>query len=107
MFQATLGEQSEVELPRSVLQCAVGNNLPISVCSLSMKELHCCPLNLEFEELEDVMFSVVGPQGVYLAGAYLAQCAACTARDGANGFIMYPTVKCLFFFSNVLFGTLI
>jgi hypothetical protein len=71
-----------------------------------MKELHCCSLNLEFEELEDVVFSVFGPWGVYLAGCYLDPCR--TTCDGANGFIMYPTLNDIFFgLLYLLFVTLI
>ncbi|KAG6385564.1 hypothetical protein SASPL_154400 [Salvia splendens] len=32
-----------------------------------------CHLDLEFEEADDVVFSVIGPQSVYLTGYYIRQ----------------------------------
>ncbi|KAI3726606.1 hypothetical protein L1987_66404 [Smallanthus sonchifolius] len=70
--QATLGDATRNSPARSVVRCSVGDKPAIAICSLSVKELTCCQLELEFEESHDVVFSVTGPRGVYLAGYLLA-----------------------------------
>ncbi|KAD4888577.1 hypothetical protein E3N88_20650 [Mikania micrantha] len=64
--QATLGDATRNSPARSLVRCSVGDKPAIAICSLSIKELTCCQLELEFEESPDVVFSVTGPRGVYL-----------------------------------------
>ncbi|KAK9066792.1 hypothetical protein SSX86_014115 [Deinandra increscens subsp. villosa] len=70
--QATLGDATRYSPARSIVRCSVGDKPAIAICSLSVKELTCCQLELEFEESHDVVFSVMGPRGVYLAGYLVA-----------------------------------
>ncbi|KAG9455098.1 hypothetical protein H6P81_008002 [Aristolochia fimbriata] len=67
--QATLGWGASTK--KSVLQCNIGNKSPVLLCSLLPEKVECCPLNLEFEEAEEVTFSIVGPRSVHLTGYYL------------------------------------
>ncbi|KAL8250738.1 hypothetical protein R6Q59_034431 [Mikania micrantha] len=73
--QATLGDATRNSPARSLVRCSVGDKPAIAICSLSIKELTCCQLELEFEESPDVVFSVTGPRGVYLAGYLVAPAA--------------------------------
>ncbi|KAI9099201.1 hypothetical protein K1719_024968 [Acacia pycnantha] len=66
---ATLGVGSAPA--KSRLQCNVGNNSPVYLCSLSSRANESLQLNLEFEEVGDVIFSVDGPRSIYLCGYYL------------------------------------
>ncbi|KAK4269564.1 hypothetical protein QN277_022705 [Acacia crassicarpa] len=66
---ATLGVGSAPA--KSRLQCNVGNNSPVYLCSLSSGANESLQLNLEFEEVDDVIFSVVGPRGIHLCGYYI------------------------------------
>lgn len=54
------------------VQCNAGNKSPILLCSLLPERIESCPLNLEFEEEYEVIFSVIGPRSVHLTGFYLA-----------------------------------
>ncbi|XP_019233076.1 PREDICTED: peptidyl-prolyl cis-trans isomerase FKBP43-like [Nicotiana attenuata] len=81
--QATLGERSGLWKSRSIVRCAIGSQPPISICSLC-KEIHCCQLDLEFEEFDDVVFSVVGPRGVHLAGYYLSSRETTSKSTGTD-----------------------
>ncbi|KAK1433407.1 hypothetical protein QVD17_10317 [Tagetes erecta] len=74
--QATLGDATRCSPARSIVRCSVGDKPAIAICSLSVKELTCCQLELEFEEYNDVVFSVMGPRGVYLAGYLVASVSA-------------------------------
>ncbi|KAJ0527182.1 putative peptidylprolyl isomerase [Helianthus annuus] len=74
--QATLGDATRNSPARSIVRCSVGDKPAIAICSLSIKELTCCQLELEFEESHDVVFSVMGPRGVYLAGYLVASAPA-------------------------------
>lgn len=67
--QATLGTGSSSG--KTILQCNVGDKKPIYLCSFLPEKLETCPLNLEFEEDEDVIFSAVGPHGIHLSGFFL------------------------------------
>ncbi|KAM7473176.1 hypothetical protein LguiB_020419 [Lonicera macranthoides] len=69
--QATLADRSGLWTSRSVVRCAVGSKPPVFICSLSIGEVASCKLDLEFEEKDDVVFSVKGPRGVHLAGYFL------------------------------------
>ncbi|KAG8391671.1 hypothetical protein BUALT_Bualt01G0211500 [Buddleja alternifolia] len=67
--QATLaiGEATK----KSVVQCNVGNRSPVLLCVLLPNQTESCNLDLEFEEADDVVFSVIGPRSVYLVGYYV------------------------------------
>ncbi|XP_047329079.1 peptidyl-prolyl cis-trans isomerase FKBP53 [Impatiens glandulifera] len=67
--QATLGTGSSTK--KSILQCTIGDKKPIYLCSFLPEKLETCPLNLEFEEDDEVIFSVVGPHVVHLSGFFL------------------------------------
>ncbi|KAK3132402.1 hypothetical protein QOZ80_6AG0520890 [Eleusine coracana subsp. coracana] len=67
--QATLGN-CDAET-RTVLQCNIGNKVPIKLCSLNPKLAEMCHLEVEFEEVEDVMFSVIGQSSIHLSGHYV------------------------------------
>ncbi|XP_010056310.2 peptidyl-prolyl cis-trans isomerase FKBP43 isoform X2 [Eucalyptus grandis] len=67
--QATLGIGSATN--KSIVQCNVGNKSPVFLCSLFPDGAESSQLNLEFEEAEEVTFSVVGPRSVHLSGFYL------------------------------------
>ncbi|KAF8413049.1 hypothetical protein HHK36_001024 [Tetracentron sinense] len=67
--QATLENGSSTK--RSLVQCNVGNKSPILLCSLLPDKIESCPLDLEFEEDDEVIFSVIGPRSVHLTGFYL------------------------------------
>lgn len=53
------------------VQCSVGDKPPVLLCSLLQEKSESCPLNLEFEEYEDVVFSVIGPKSVHLTGFFM------------------------------------
>ncbi|KAM7473088.1 hypothetical protein LguiB_020331 [Lonicera macranthoides] len=71
ILAATLADRSGLWTSRSVVRCAVGSKPPVFICSLSIGEVASCKLDLEFEEKDDVVFSVKGPRGVHLAGYFL------------------------------------
>ncbi|GAB2294085.1 hypothetical protein Dimus_028302 [Dionaea muscipula] len=66
LTQATLGIGKSTE--KSILQCKVGDGNPIFLCTLLPDKFECCPLHLEFEERDDVKFSVIGPTSIHLSG---------------------------------------
>ncbi|XP_042512634.1 peptidyl-prolyl cis-trans isomerase FKBP53 isoform X2 [Macadamia integrifolia] len=66
---ATLGIGKSTK--RTLVQCNVGDKSPIFICSLLPDKIEYCTLDLEFEEEDDVVFSVIGPQSVHLCGYYL------------------------------------
>ncbi|KAK9269434.1 hypothetical protein L1049_001207 [Liquidambar formosana] len=78
--QATLADRGGIWVSRSVVRCSVGSKSPVYICSLSMKEMHSCQLDLEFEESEDIVFSVQGPRGVHLAGYYVDSKSSTTSN---------------------------
>lgn len=61
--QATLGLGSSIE--KSILQCSVGDRSPIFLCSLLPNKNESCPLKLEFDEDDVVVFSVMGPRSIH------------------------------------------
>ncbi|XP_022718143.1 peptidyl-prolyl cis-trans isomerase FKBP43-like isoform X2 [Durio zibethinus] len=69
LSQATLGMGNGAQ--KSIVQCNVGNKRPVFVCSLLPEKAECCQVNLEFEESDEVVFSVIGPRTVHLSGFYL------------------------------------
>ncbi|XP_057495796.1 peptidyl-prolyl cis-trans isomerase FKBP43-like [Actinidia eriantha] len=67
--QATLGIGLAIQ--KSLVQCNVGNKSPVFLCALLPDKTESCLLDLEFEEADQVHFSVIGPRSVYLTGYYL------------------------------------
>lgn len=49
----------------------MGNRRPVYLCALYPVSSESLQLNLEFEEADDVVFSVIGPRSVFLTGYYL------------------------------------
>ncbi|VVA24998.1 PREDICTED: peptidyl-prolyl cis-trans isomerase [Prunus dulcis] len=66
---ATLGTGTATK--KSILQCNVGNKSPVYLCSLFPEKAESLQINVEFEESEEVIFSVIGPRSVHLSGYYL------------------------------------
>ncbi|GFP88301.1 peptidyl-prolyl cis-trans isomerase fkbp53 [Phtheirospermum japonicum] len=66
--QATLGDGSSTK--KSILQCKVGDKMPIYLCSLLPERLETCQLNLELEEDGEVTFSIIGSHSVHLSGFF-------------------------------------
>jgi FK506-binding nuclear protein len=69
-----------------VLQCNVGNKIPIKLCSLNPNLAEMCHLEVEFEEVEDVVFSVIGQSSIHLSGHYVGT----SGRRGAADDESYP-----------------
>lgn len=67
--QATLGISDATK--KSFVQCNVGNRSPVLLCALLPNSTESCHLDLEFEEADDVVFSVIGPRSVYLTGYFV------------------------------------
>ncbi|CAL9106218.1 unnamed protein product [Musa acuminata var. zebrina] len=65
---ATLGNGKATA--KSVVQCNVGKKSPILLCSLVPDKAESCHLELEFEEDNEVVFSVLGQRSVHLSGFY-------------------------------------
>lgn len=55
---------------KSIVECKVGDKKPIYLCSLLPERLETCALNLEFEEEEEVTFSIIGSHSVHLSGFF-------------------------------------
>ncbi|CAL9111216.1 unnamed protein product [Musa textilis] len=70
--QATLGNGKAAS--KSVVQCNVGKKSPILLCSLVPDKVETCHLELEFDEDNEVVFSVLGQRSVHLCGYYLGAC---------------------------------
>ncbi|XP_074291415.1 peptidyl-prolyl cis-trans isomerase FKBP53-like [Silene latifolia] len=68
LTQATLGHGSSSE--KSILQVKVGDKNPIFICSLLPEKSESFSLNLEFDEEDDVTFSVLGPTSIHLSGMF-------------------------------------
>ncbi|KAG9445381.1 hypothetical protein H6P81_016721 [Aristolochia fimbriata] len=66
--QATLGNGSSSK--KSLVQCSVGDGAPVLLCALLPEKVESCSLSLEFEEADEVTFSVDGPRSVHLTGFY-------------------------------------
>lgn len=58
---------------KSLVQCNVGNKTPVFLCALLPDKTESCHLDLEFEEEDAVVFSVLGPRSVHLTGYYLSK----------------------------------
>ncbi|XP_071711186.1 peptidyl-prolyl cis-trans isomerase FKBP53-like [Rutidosis leptorrhynchoides] len=68
LSQATLGNVKSKE--KAVVVCNVGEKKPVYLCSLLPKKMETCSLNIEFEEYDEVTFSVEGPHSVHLSGFF-------------------------------------
>ncbi|KAK3040103.1 hypothetical protein RJ639_027829, partial [Escallonia herrerae] len=71
LSQATLGAGSSTK--KSIVQCVVGDKKPIYLCSLLPERQETCPLNLDFEEDDEVRFSVIGPNSIHLSGFFYGE----------------------------------
>ncbi|CAH9094324.1 unnamed protein product [Cuscuta epithymum] len=79
--QATLGIGSANT--KSLVQCNVGNKAPLFLCALLPERTESCHLDLEFEEAENVVFSVLGPRSIHLTGYYVGKSS--NAHLGGGG----------------------
>ncbi|KAK7831614.1 peptidyl-prolyl cis-trans isomerase fkbp43 [Quercus suber] len=70
LSMATLGLGTAEE--RSILQCNIGNKNPVFLCTLYPVNSESLQVNLEFEEADDVVFSVLGPRSIFLSGYYVS-----------------------------------
>ncbi|RLN33613.1 peptidyl-prolyl cis-trans isomerase FKBP43-like [Panicum miliaceum] len=66
---------------RTVLQCNVGNKIPVKLCSLNPKLVEMCHLEIELEEVDDVVFSVIGQSSIHLSGYYVRASSRSNAGD--------------------------
>lgn len=71
---------------KTILQCQVGDKRPVYLCSLLPEKFENCPLNLEFEEEDEVIFSVIGPHSIHLSGFFLGETHDC----GGDDYESYP-----------------
>lgn len=70
-----------------MLQCNVGNKIPIKLCSLNPKLAETCHLEIEFEEVDDVVFSVIGQSSIHLSGYYVRASSRSNVGDDES----YPS----------------
>lgn len=70
-IQATLG--SSKSKGKAVVVCNVGDKKPIYLCSLLPRKMETCSLNIEFEEYDEVTFSVEGPHTIHLSGFFYGE----------------------------------
>ncbi|KAI3850608.1 hypothetical protein MKX03_011427 [Papaver bracteatum] len=78
--QATLG--TGILTKRSVVQCNISGKSPVLLCALLPDKIESLSLNHQFDEEDDVIFSVLGPRSVHLTGFY---CGSGRGRLGADG----------------------
>ncbi|KAI7733138.1 hypothetical protein M8C21_013291 [Ambrosia artemisiifolia] len=71
LSQATLGGGKSKE--KAVVVCNVGDKKPIYLCSLLPRKMETCSLNIEFEEYDEVTFSVEGPHSIHLSGFFYGE----------------------------------
>ncbi|XP_015696517.1 peptidyl-prolyl cis-trans isomerase FKBP53-like isoform X2 [Oryza brachyantha] len=77
--QATLGSCDSAA--RTVVQCNVGSKTPIILCSLNPKLAEMCHLEVELEEDDEVVFSVLGQSSIHLSGYYIRSSGRSSAGD--------------------------
>ncbi|KAF5946395.1 hypothetical protein HYC85_016623 [Camellia sinensis] len=82
--QATLGIGSSTKT--SLVQCNVGDKSPVFLCALLPDKTESCHLELEFEEADEVVFSVIGPRSVYLTGYYLGNGRHSNLNDDTDSY---------------------
>ncbi|KAI3836166.1 hypothetical protein MKX03_028145 [Papaver bracteatum] len=78
--QATLGTPG-VLTKRSVVQCNIGDKSPVLICALLPETSESLALNLQFDEEDEVTFSVLGPRSVHLTGLYFGSGSGKGGRD--------------------------
>ncbi|KAK9075214.1 hypothetical protein SSX86_003535 [Deinandra increscens subsp. villosa] len=71
LSQATLGSGKSKE--KAMVVCNVGDKKPIYLCSLLPRKMETCSLNIEFEEYDEVTFSVEGPHSIHLSGFFYGE----------------------------------
>ncbi|XP_051147605.1 peptidyl-prolyl cis-trans isomerase FKBP53-like [Andrographis paniculata] len=84
--QATLGNGIGDAMKKTVVQCNVGKRAPVLLCALLPDKTESCHLDLEFEEADDVIFSVIGPRSVYLTGYYVRQIPHLNAHSDTESY---------------------
>uniref|UniRef100_A0A0E0LZF1 peptidylprolyl isomerase n=1 Tax=Oryza punctata TaxID=4537 RepID=A0A0E0LZF1_ORYPU len=77
--QATLGSCDSAA--RTIVQCNVGSKTPIILCSLNPKLAEMCHLEVELEEDDEVVFSVLGQSSIHLSGYYIRSSGRSSAGD--------------------------
>lgn len=82
--QATLAVGTSAK--KSLVQCNVGDKSPVLLCALLPDKTESLQLDLEFEETEDVIFSVIGPRGVHLTGYYVGGCRNSNFQDDTESY---------------------
>ncbi|RYR11424.1 hypothetical protein Ahy_B04g068950 isoform B [Arachis hypogaea] len=93
---ATLGFGSATT--RSTLQCNVGNSSPVYLCSLYPGSTESLQLNLELEEVDQVVFTVIGARSIHLCGYYLGRTSRTAIFHGDSSYPSLPNCICLSFF---------
>ncbi|RZC79414.1 hypothetical protein C5167_003618 [Papaver somniferum] len=78
--QATLG--TGILTKRSVVQCNISGKSPVLLCALLPDKIESLSLNHQFDEEDDVTFSVLGSRSVHLTGFY---CESGRGRRVADG----------------------
>lgn len=73
----------------SLVQCNIGTKSPVLLCALLPDKNESLQLNLEFEEADEVVFSVIGPRGVYLTGYYLGHSRHSNFDDDSYPFVVW------------------
>ncbi|KAI3743798.1 hypothetical protein L1987_56865 [Smallanthus sonchifolius] len=71
---------------KSVVQCNIGDKRPVLLCALLPNKTESLQLDLEFAEAEDVIFSVIGPRGIYLTGYYVGHNRHSNMQDDSESF---------------------
>ncbi|KAL0386212.1 UNVERIFIED_CONTAM: Peptidyl-prolyl cis-trans isomerase FKBP43 [Sesamum radiatum] len=68
--QASLG--IGIATKKTIVQCSVGRKKrPIILCALVPHIAESCRLELEFDEVHDLIFTVIGPQSIHLTGYFV------------------------------------
>lgn len=103
-MQATLGNAvganaTKAAAAKTTVQCNVGEKSPVLICSLFADKCETCHLELEFEEQEEVVFSVLGKSSVHLTGYYVGP------RDGNQYpfFMLYFLLVLFYVYCFLLF----
>nr|XP_043623557.1 peptidyl-prolyl cis-trans isomerase FKBP43-like [Erigeron canadensis] len=71
---------------RSSVQCNVGDKRPVLLCALLPHKNESLQLDLEFDEAEDIVFSVIGPRAVYLTGYYVGHNRQSNMQDESESY---------------------
>ncbi|CAN1137058.1 Peptidyl-prolyl cis-trans isomerase FKBP43 [Linum perenne] len=68
LTQAILGKIIDGSSGKCSVECTVGCKAPVNLCILILGVCETCPINVDFDECDDVVFSVVGIASVHLIG---------------------------------------